>query len=36
MLKHGAELRRLTEELEAELPPDPMRPIPFEPAVPTP
>ena len=31
MLKHGAELRRLAVELEAESPPDPMRPIPFEP-----
>jgi threonine dehydrogenase-like Zn-dependent dehydrogenase len=31
MLKHGAELRRLALELEAESPPDPMRPIPFEP-----
>ena len=35
MLKHGAELRRLSQELEAELPPDPMRPIPFEPAADT-
>jgi threonine dehydrogenase-like Zn-dependent dehydrogenase len=33
MLRYGAELRRLTEELEADggAPPDPMRPIPFEP-----
>jgi threonine dehydrogenase-like Zn-dependent dehydrogenase len=31
MLEHGAELRRLAQELEAESPPDPMRPIPFEP-----
>ncbi|MGH9133103.1 MAG: zinc-binding dehydrogenase, partial [Ilumatobacteraceae bacterium] len=30
MLKHGAELRRLAGELEADQPPDPMRPIPFE------
>jgi threonine dehydrogenase-like Zn-dependent dehydrogenase len=35
MLKHGAELRRLTKELEAESPPDPMRPIPFEPSADT-
>ncbi len=35
MLKYGAELRRLSQELEAELPPDPMRPIPFEPAADT-
>ena len=35
MLKHGAELRRLTQELEAESPPDPMRPIPFEPSADT-
>ena len=30
MLRYGAELRRLSQELEAELPPDPMRPIPFD------
>jgi threonine dehydrogenase-like Zn-dependent dehydrogenase len=35
LLHHGAEARRLTEELDADAPPDPLRPIMFEPAAPT-
>jgi threonine dehydrogenase-like Zn-dependent dehydrogenase len=34
LLRHGEELRRLTEELAAEEPPDPLRPLLFEPAAP--
>jgi threonine dehydrogenase-like Zn-dependent dehydrogenase len=34
LLRHGAEVRKLTEELAADEPPDPLRPQLFEPAVP--
>jgi threonine dehydrogenase-like Zn-dependent dehydrogenase len=33
MLRHGRELRELTAEIDADLPPDPMRPQTFEPAI---
>ena len=32
LLKHGEEARKLSEELEGEQPPDPMRPLVFDPA----
>ena len=35
LLLHGEEARRLTEELEADAPPDPLRPVMFEPDAPT-
>lgn len=35
MLRHGAEMRRLTDELEADAPPDPLRPQSFVPEQPT-
>jgi threonine dehydrogenase-like Zn-dependent dehydrogenase len=34
LLLHGEEARQLTEELEADAPPDPLRPVMFEPSAP--
>ncbi len=34
LLRHGEEARRLTEELDADAPPDPLRPVLFEPSAP--
>ena len=34
LLRHGEEARRLTEELDADAPPDPLRPVMFEPDAP--